>query len=178
MNPDLAGEIKAAAATGTARTTWPTRIGIAQRDGAFHAFALEAIAPGEVVLEINGLLVDRPDRYSVQIGEQLHMRPPAELGPTEDVAAYRWRFLNHSCRPNASVRGTLLVALTPIAAGEEVSFDYNTTELEIACPFKCHCGHCGGAMIRGFAHLGPAEQRQREPFLGAHLSRALLAARR
>ena len=158
--------------------TWPTRIGIAQRDGAFHAFALEAIAPGEVLLEITGLLVEQPDRYSIQIGDGLHVKPPAELNLAEDVEAYRWRFLNHSCRPNAAVQGTLLVAITPISAGDEVTFDYNTTELEIACPFTCHCGHCGGAMIRGFAHLSPAEQREREPFLGAHLSRALLAAQR
>ena len=175
MDPDLITEIKAAA---TNQRTWPTRIGIAQRDGVFHAFALEAIAPGDVVLEMIGQLVNQPDRYSVQIDEQLHVRPPAELSPTDDVPAYRWRFLNHSCRPNAAVQGTLLVAITPIAAGDEVTFDYNTTELEIACPFTCHCGHCGGAIIRGFAHLSPAEQRQREPFLGAHLSRAMLAATR
>jgi hypothetical protein len=173
MNPDFAGEI--ADAVCPEQREQPVRIGIAQRDGAYHAFALEAVAVGEVVLEIGGVLIDRPNRYSVQIGERLHVKPPADLSPGDDVQ-YRWRFLNHSCRPNAAVRGTLLVAIAPIAAGEEVTFDYNTTELEIASPFTCHCGHCGGEMIRGFGHLSDAEQRRREPFLGVHLG-ALLAGR-
>jgi hypothetical protein len=148
---------------------WPMRIGIARRDDGYHAFALEAIAAGEVVLEISGVLVDQADRYSVQVGEQMHVRPPAELGPDNDDPRYRWRFLNHSCRPNAAMRGTLLVAIAPIAAAAEVTFDYNTTELEIACPFECRCGHCGGEMIRGFGHLSPVEQRRREGLVGAHL---------
>jgi hypothetical protein len=173
MNPDLASDI--VDAVQPEQREWPVRIGIARRDGAFHAFALEAIAVGEVVLAIRGVLVDRPDRYSVQIGEGVHVRPPADLSPDDDEARYRWRFLNHSCRANAAVRGTLLVAIIPIAEGEEVTFDYNTTELEIASPFECNCGHCGGVMIRGFGHLSAPEQRRREAFVGVHLLGALPA---
>src|SRR3954462_13599101 len=99
MNPDLAGEI--ADTVCPEQREQPVRIGIAQRDGAYHAFAMEAIAAGEVVLEIGGVLVDRPDRYSVQIGERLHLRPRPDLSPDDDDVRYRWRFLNHSCRPNA-----------------------------------------------------------------------------
>jgi hypothetical protein len=158
------------------RREWPVRIGIARREDGYHAFALEAVAAEEVVLEFTGVLVESPDRYSLQIGEQLHMKPPAELSPEDDDPRYRWRFLDHSCRPNAAVRGTLLIAIAPIAAAEEVTFDYNTTELEVACPFECRCGHCGGQRIRGFAHLSAAEQRRREGLVGAHLG-ALLAGR-
>src|SRR4051794_10437090 len=175
MNHDLASKI--ADAVYPEQREWPVRIGIAQREGANHAFALEAIAAGGEVLEIGGVMWGHPDRYSVQIGERLHLKPPADLSPDDDDVRYRWRFLNHSCRPNAAVRGTLLVAIAPIAKGEEVTFDYNTTELEIASPFECNCGHCGGEMIRGFAHLSTAEQRRREPFVGAHLLGALPADR-
>jgi hypothetical protein len=172
MNPDLASGVAGGVSSAEERG-WPVRIGVARRDGVYHALALEAVAPGEVLLEISGVLVDRPDRYSVQVGEGEHVMPPAAWGPDDDDARYRWRFLNHSCRPNAAVRGRLLVAVRIIAAGDEVTFDYNTTELEIACPFVCHCGHCGGEMIRGFGHLSAAERRLREALVGAHLTRGM-----
>ena len=34
------------------------------------------------------------------------------------------RFLNHSCRPKAELRGFKLVALRAIEAGEEITIDY------------------------------------------------------
>lgn len=169
MDPELANAITDAG--DLQLTKWAVRVGVARRHDGHHAFALEAIAVGEVVLEICGMLVDRADRYSVQIGEQLHVKPPADLSPHDDDPRYRWRFLNHSCRPNAAVRGTLLMAIAPIGAADEVTFDYNTTELEIACPFECRCGHCGGEMIRGFGHLSAVERRRRrEALVGTHLT--------
>ena len=41
-----------------------------------------------------------------------------------------------------------------IAAGDELRFDYNTTEWELAEPFVCNCGAptCVGVAM-GFAHL-------------------------
>lgn len=146
----------------------PTRIGVGRRDGEYCAVAVEDIRVGDRLLEIDGLFVDRPDRYSVQVGKALHVRPPPDVSPDDDER-YRWRYLNHSCRPNAAFRGRLLVAVVPIARGEEVTFDYNTTELELASPFECRCGHCGGQTIRGFRHLGPGDRRRREPLLAAHL---------
>src|SRR4051812_9157154 len=157
MNQDLASKI--ADAVYPEQREWPVRIGIAQREGANHAFALEAIAAGDVVLEIGGVLVGHPDRYSVQIGERLHLKPPAELSPDDDDVRYRWRFLNHSCLPNAAVRGTLLVAVAPIAKGEEVTFDYNTTELENAAPFEGHFGAFGGGGMDGVCLFRPPGQR-------------------
>jgi hypothetical protein len=147
---------------------------VTRRDDGHHAVALEAVRAGEVLLEVEGVFVDRPDRYSLQVDANLHIVPPPGVSREDDAERYRWRYLNHSCRPNATFRGRLLVAVAPIGRGEEVTFDYNTTEVEIARPFECRCGHCGGRVIRGFRHLSRAEQRRREPFLAGHL-RALLA---
>jgi uncharacterized protein len=49
-------------------------------------------------------------------------------------------FFNHSCEANVGIRGQIiLVARRAISAGEELTFDYDTTEVS-AEPFACRCG--------------------------------------
>ena len=153
----------------------PMALGIARRDGEYRVIAREPFDAGDVLLVVEGILVDNPSRYSVQVGVNLHVAPPPGLAPDDDSERYRWRYLNHSCRPNAAFRGRVLVALTSIARGEEIAFDYNTTELDMASPFKCRCGHCGGRMIRGVRHLKGEERRRREPWLSEHIRIAVNA---
>src|SRR5437868_5904708 len=98
----------------------PTQIGVAQLDGIYHAYALKAAAAREVLLEIKGVFLSAPTRYSVQIDHNLHVAPPIDLAPDDQSEEYRWRFLNHSCRPNAAFRANLLVAIIPITKAEEV----------------------------------------------------------
>ncbi len=65
--------------------------------------------------------------------------------------------LNHSCEPNVGVQGQIvLVARRDIAAGEELTFDYDTTEIE-QLAFDCQCGtpSCRGR-IDGSAWKDPA----------------------
>jgi hypothetical protein len=52
-----------------------------------------------------------------------------------------------------------VVAVRDIPAGEELTFDYLTTEWEMATPFACRCGaaDCRG-LIQGFKHLSPEAQ--------------------
>lgn len=55
---------------------------------------------------------------------------------------------NHSCAPNVGVQGQIVVvARRPIAAGEELLFDYETMETS-AEPFVCRCGsaRCRGTI--------------------------------
>lgn len=71
--------------------------------------------------------------------------------------------LNHSCSPNARVvelpvtGGFALVAIDPIPAGREITYDYDTTEADLdaqGCAFDCRCGAdgCRGT-VRGWDHL-------------------------
>mgnify|MGYP001572637729 CR=1 FL=1 len=51
-------------------------------------------------------------------------------------------YLNHSCDPNIGIKGRVtFVALKNIKKGEEVAFDYSTTEDDMLwhLPFKCMC---------------------------------------
>lgn len=73
-----------------------------------------------------------PDAHTVQRGpgEHLHF-VPGMLG-----------YINHSCGPNivVDVDRREIVALRPIAAGEELVFFYPSTEWAMAAPFECVCG--------------------------------------
>ena len=64
-------------------------------------------------------------------------------------------FTNHSCEPNAGIRNNRrLVALRPIAAGEEIRFDYSTTMDENFWTMTCRCGspECRG-LVEDFCRL-------------------------
>ncbi|MDP9249532.1 MAG: SET domain-containing protein [bacterium] len=51
-------------------------------------------------------------------------------------------FINHSCRPNAAIKGKLqVIALRNIKKGEEVTFDYSMSETDIFWHIKCNCRH-------------------------------------
>lgn len=63
---------------------------------------------------------------------------------------------NHSCNANVGVKGQIiLVARRSITSGEELTFDYDTTET-LADPFECKCGsqNCRG-VINGTAWQNP-----------------------
>jgi hypothetical protein len=83
------------------------------------------------------------------------------------------RYINHSCAPNAAVvRDTTLVAIRPIAAGEEIRFDYSTT-ISDGWTMSCRCGadNCRGIVVA--FQLLPEEIRRRYAVLG-HVQRFML----
>lgn len=144
---------------------------------AYGLVARRSIAAGEVVLLVTGAETDRPSRGSLQVGERLHVEVPEGWDLEQVLDECPWRFLNHACDPNTWVRGRELVALRPITLGEPITFDYETTEWDMAAPFRCACGPgCRGGMVRGFRHLEPRERLRRLPHLAQHLRSKLDAA--
>lgn len=92
----------------------------------------EPLAKGDLIHLISQYrLVARPTYQTIQVARDAHIE---ELG----VLAY----LNHSCRPNTHVDTTAftVTALRDIAADEELSFFYPSTEWELDRPFVCLCG--------------------------------------
>lgn len=72
--------------------------------------------------------------YPVQIYEGFYLGPKS----AEDLDDAE-RF-NHSCDPNAGVKDqNILVARRDIEVGEEVYFDYETTDIQ-GLDFACQCG--------------------------------------
>ena len=60
-----------------------------------------------------------------------------------------WAPQNHSCDPNTGYDGLNVIALRPIAPGEELTLDYANFLDERAEPFECRCGsaQCRGRII-------------------------------
>ncbi len=139
-----------------------------KRDG-HGLYAERVFLPGETILVAEGVIRDKPARTSFQIGPDTHIDVPPDASPDD----HPWRFLEHACRPNAAFRGRTLTALERIEPAEELTFDYETTEWELASPFTCACGSmgCTGREIRGFRHLSHEERMRRLPQLRDDLRR-------
>ncbi len=147
------------------------RLAVARVNNAFRAVATEPIGVGDVITTFEGVVVKKPSRYSIQLGESDHLSVPGDPELPELLDKYPWCFLNHHCDPNAVVRGRSLVALRPIERMDEVTFNYNTTESDMASPFPCGCGaeRCNGSVIRGFKHLSKPERERLRPWLAPHI---------
>lgn len=51
------------------------------------------------------------------------------------------KYLNHSCDPNAGIKGKVtVVAIKDIKKGEEVTIDYSITEIDTLWYMECNCG--------------------------------------
>jgi hypothetical protein len=149
-------------------------VGVVQADGAYHLVAVRRIAAGARLFRIEGETTHRPTRYSVQIGENLHIEPKNGHSDEKTLDGHFWRFLNHSCDPNTRIQSQEVIALRDIEPGADVTFNYNTTEYDMAEPFGCHCGSPGClGTIKGFKHLTPKERERLRRSLAPHLSRLL-----
>jgi SET domain len=129
---------------------------VMRRDGSFLLTATEQVAAGLPLFLIAGVENPAPTFASVQVGPDLHidMDPAIDLLGQMDI--YPWRFMNHSCDPNCAIIDRMVVAIMPIHPGDELTFDYNSNEDEMAQPFECDCGaaQCAG-WISGRAHASP-----------------------
>lgn len=123
--------------------------------------AAREIRKGAHLFDLEGRETKRPTRYSVQIDADLHLDTDCARDEADLLARYYWRYLDHSCEPSTVIRDRAVYALRDIAAGEGVTFDYNTTEYDMAEPFQCLCGEarCVGT-VRGARHLTPAQRRR------------------
>ena len=134
-------------------------------------FAQESIAQGTVILPLTGDLVDRADlgddsydRAILQIEDDLFLE--AAGGPDD--------YINHSCAPNLAFTddGKAYYALRTINVGEELTFDYATSEDDADWRVDCLCksANCRG-FITGFPALAPADQMRLYPFCLPYLKR-------
>lgn len=117
----------------------------------YGTFATKKINQGELIAVFGGVVMDYQTWSSLpesvhdkvlQIGDEVFIGPqiPKDLGDGD--------YINHSCDPNAGIKGQIyLVAMRDIQAGEEITFDYAMTIAEsIKFKMKCNCGsrYCRG----------------------------------
>jgi hypothetical protein len=132
--------------------------------------AVKPIPAGTRMFAIEGRETPVPTRYSLQVGWELHLDQEDARDAVDRVQRRFWRYMNHACDPSTVIRDRAVVALRDIAAGDDVTFDYNTTEWDMAEPFACRCGsaRCVGT-VRGARHLTEGQRAAREGVLPAYL---------
>jgi SET domain-containing protein len=110
-------------------------------------FARETVPAGERVAILGGdvmfieeisHLPEHLQNHTMQIEERFVLGSRSDTDDTD--------FFNHSCDPNAGFKGQIfLVAMRPILAGEEVTFDYamvvsESVGSDIVFQMNCRCG--------------------------------------
>lgn len=78
----------------------------------------------DIIYVMSGNLMNKPTKKSIHIGSNMHL---------EDQYG---QYINHSFEPNMKVDGNKLVAIKEIKKSDELTFNYNDSELEMAEPFE------------------------------------------
>lgn len=136
-----------------------------EREGYKGLFAKQAFVEDAVIFYLKGRVSTRPTKYSIQLDSDKHLDFPLVRKQNDDLD-YSWQFLNHSCDPNGymNIAEYAFRALRNISKGEEITFNYLTTESELATPFNCNCGAAGClGVIRGNKHQASIQPALREP---------------
>jgi len=130
-------------------------------------FTSTPIERNSILFRFDGKLIktDKPnelnDRF-LQVGTNLYI----------DIEKHMGVFVNHSCNPNCyvkiAVNTAFLLSTRPIAAGDELFYDYSLTSTESLKTFsmKCGCDPFGcRRVISGFDSV-PTDQQTKLISLG------------
>lgn len=138
-------------------------------------FAGENINKGDLIQYISGRRVrklPRTKKEALSIPTWFGLSRQFWMDPKDGV----FRFLNHSCAPNAAIRGTKsLVALHPIKEGDEVTIDYSITDADPLWEMSCKCGsvECRG-IIRSIHFIPPEVFRKHMPYIPRYFQRVYI----
>ncbi len=101
-------------------------------------FAVQQYNVNEILFVIEGEEIHVPTRTSIQISSSVHINVKAPLA-----------FINHSCFPNIVIDQKKIKVIKAIEPGDEICFDYNQSEFDLANKFECvTCGQ----WIKGAKH--------------------------
>ena len=108
----------------------------------FGSFTVNPIPMGTIIATFGGTVVNRINfetyplerrSRSIQIEVDQFVLGPELREPGDSI--------NHSCSPNCQLRNaTQLIAMRDIAIGEELTYDYGTSDASDYDEFECACG--------------------------------------
>ena len=87
-------------------------------------YATKCYKINDIVRIMTGNLLNISTQKSIHIGDNMHL---------EDKYG---QYVNHSFHPNVKVVSNKLIAIQDINMYDEITFNYNESELEMACPFE------------------------------------------
>ncbi len=132
-------------------------------------YAREPIKKGEVVAVYDGPFYDNefdgwtPDLlgHTIQCGKALWR-------DSKGVA----RYVNHSCDPNCGIKGRFKIkAMRDIAAGEQITWDYEMTEKSWWWRMRCRCGSSICRKVIGtYSNMPQSIRRKYKGFISTWLT--------
>jgi hypothetical protein len=133
---------------------------ISSEQRGFALVANKAFKANEAIIDLNQFSVTNTPTYqTIQINDKQHL-------DDLDYLAY----MNHSCDPNVRIdtNDMFCYILKDVAAGEELTFFYPSTEWSMAQAFNCQCGssQCLGE-IKGA--LSIPMQKLKNYFINTHI---------
>jgi len=90
----------------------------------YGLYATKSYLKSEIVFVLDGLIYDKPTKYTIHIGDNKHI--------LDDYGVK----MNHSFKPTTKIDNKNVVALVNINSGDELTFNYNASEINMASPFK------------------------------------------
>ena len=86
-------------------------------------YSIQSYKKGEIVFTLSGEIFDKPSRETIHIGNNKHIYDSFGI------------FINHSFNPSVYIDNVNVVALHDISIDTEITFNYNTSEINMASPF-------------------------------------------
>ena len=116
-------------------------------------YTTAAILSGTRVVEYTGPRLTTKQTDGLYAGSEITYLFGMDDGKTVIDGFGTAAFVNHSCQPNCETdeieNRVWIIALRDIAAGEEITYDYNIYDAEPGEKSPCHCGAspCRGTMF-------------------------------
>lgn len=130
-------------------------------------FAKVNFKRGDLIFTWEGVL--KKGRFPCYVGSRwLQIEKFQWISPLRNNPGW---YINHSCSPNSGIRNSVkIVAMKNIRRGEEVTFDYSTSESENGWYLICHCENkdCR-RIIRSYAFLCEELKYKYRDFISEYL---------
>lgn len=87
-------------------------------------YAIKDYKKDDIIHRLSGKIVLNPTKESIHVGNNMHIID--EYG----------KYINHSFQPNTRIEANVIIAITDIKVNEEITFNYNESEVNMDYPFE------------------------------------------
>jgi hypothetical protein len=87
-------------------------------------YTTKSFNEGDLIFVLDGSIFNEPTKYTIHIGNNCHVYDLWGI------------YMNHSFNPTTQIIGSTVVAAKNIDAGNELTFNYNDSEINMSCPFE------------------------------------------
>ena len=130
-------------------------------------FAKVNFKKGNLIFAWEGVL--KKGRYPYYVGDRwLQIEKCQWIAPLRNNPGW---YINHSCNPNSGIKNSVqIVAMKNIRRGEEVTFDYSTSESEKGWYLICDCENKNcRRIIRSYKSLSTELKLKYRDFISEYL---------